>query len=134
MSGAVCTYTVLGALYGDCMKYLIVAISFILLSGCYSRTRLNNGADLAVYYGSTQHMSDKIPAGVYKPNAMVYGYYSPADGSITLHEQLRGLGAARVFAHELAHAYDRQKPRDLWELLARYQSVDFDFNPHKVLP
>lgn len=113
---------------------LALIICAVLLTGCADRVRLNPGADLAVYSGSTQHMSDKIPAGVYKPDAIIYGYYSPADGSITLHEQLRGLGAARVFAHELAHAYDHQQPRDMWELLARYQSVDFDFNPHKVSP
>ena len=115
------------------MRYIVIILA-LLLTGCDSRTRLNPGADLAVYEADPQWMFRTLPEGYDKATTIRLGYYSPADGSITLHEQLRGLGAARVFAHELAHAYDHQKPRDLWELLARYQSVDFDFNPHKVLP
>ncbi len=109
------------------MRYLAI-IAVLLLCGCDSRTRLNPGADLAVYVGSTDHMA-------YHPlnqrNGMLMGYYCYDDGSITLNEQLRGYGIARVFAHELAHAFDHQQPKDMWELLSRYQSRDFDFNPHK---
>jgi hypothetical protein len=105
------------------MTRLLPILVVLLLIGCGDRTRLNPGADLAVYIGSTSHMDTHRPP--------VLGYYSLTDGSITLSEQLRGMGIARTFAHELAHAYDHQKPRDLWELLARYQSDRFDFNPHK---
>ena len=113
---------------------LSLLICAVLLTGCADRVRLNPGADLAVYVGSTAHMDAHRPPGAPMATSQVLGYYSPRDGSITLSEQLRGMGIARVFAHELAHAEEHQKPRDLWELLARYQSVDFDFNPHKVSP
>jgi hypothetical protein len=109
-------------------------LAVLLLTGCDTRTRLNPGADLAVYVGSTAHMESHRPAGAPLATSQVLGYYSTRDGSITLSEQLRGYGIARVFAHELGHAFDHQKPRDLWELLGRYQSADFDFNPHKGTP
>jgi hypothetical protein len=109
---------------------LIIAIAVLLLAGCDSRMRLNPGADLAVYVGSTDHMDNHRPEWA-TMSQQVLGYYSLTDGSITLSEQLRGMGIARVFAHELAHAYDHQRPRDVWELLSRYQGRDFDFNLHK---
>jgi len=112
------------------MIRLAIAILALALVGCGSRTRLNPGADLAIYQGSTAHMHETLPAGVDHATTTRLGYYSPSDGSITLHEQLRGLAAARVLAHELAHAYDHQKPRDIWELLIRYQAPGFDFNLH----
>jgi hypothetical protein len=104
---------------------------FALFSlGCSDRTRINNGADLAIYVGTPQHMFDHIPAGVYKGNARLDGYYSPADGSITISEQLHGWSLVRTFVHEFGHAADHQRPSDIWELMARYQAPGFDFNFH----
>lgn len=113
------------------MMRLTLLICALFIVGCGSRTQINYGADLAVYVGSSQHMFECIPKGIDKSVYVLHGYYSPDDGSITISEQLNRFAMARVFAHELAHAYDHQKPRDMWELLARYQSTDFDFNPHK---
>ena len=113
------------------MIRILPLLAVLLLTACDSRTRLNPGADLAVYVGTTAHMDTHRMPGESVATTQVLGYYSPSDGSITLNEQLRGYGIARTFAHELAHAFDHQKPRDMWELLARYQSPTFDFNPHK---
>ena len=116
------------------MKYIALLICALFTIGCAERTRLNPGAQLSVYEANTQWMFETLPAGCNKATTVRLGYYSTSDGSITLNEQLRGYAAARVLVHELSHAYDHQKPRDMWELLARYQSVDFNFNPHKVSP
>ena len=112
------------------IKHFVPLLAILLLCGCGERVQLNPGADLAIYSGSTAHMHATLPPGLDRATSIRLGYYSPTDGSITLHEQLRGLGAARVFAHELAHAFDHQKPFDVWELLLRYQSADFNFNLH----
>lgn len=109
---------------------LTLAIATLALAGCGQRTQINPGADLAVYVGSTAHMHAKIPPGHNRATSAIWGYYSPADGSITISEQLRGVGIARTFAHELAHAFDHQRPDDLWDLLVRYQSPEFNFNLH----
>jgi hypothetical protein len=114
------------------LKHFIPLLAIlVLLTGCgSSRTQINHGADLAVYVGSTQHMFDRIPAGVYKGDARLNGYYSPADGSITISEQLHGWSLVRTFVHEFGHAFDHQRPSDIWELMARYQAPRFDFNFH----
>ncbi len=103
----------------------------LLLCGCDSRTQINYGAQRAVYVGTVQHMFNKIPAGIPKSVGRLNGYYSLADGSITINEQLSKWETARTFAHELAHAYDKQQFRDMWELLALYEGRDFTFNPHQ---
>jgi len=102
----------------------------LLLTGCGHRWQVNHGADLATYVASSQWMFERIPAGTPKATAFLGGYYDPADGSITLNEQLHGWDLARVYVHELGHDWDHQRPADLWELMARYQAPDFDFNPH----
>jgi hypothetical protein len=107
-----------------------VTLALLLTVGCGSRTQINPGADLAIYSGSPQWMFQHIPAGTYKGDARLDGYYSPADGSITISEQLHNWALARVLIHELGHAYDHQRPVDLWELMARYQAPAFDFNFH----
>ncbi len=113
------------------MIRLLPILAVLLLTGCGDRTQINPGADLAVYQADAQWMFRTLPPGCNKATTVRLGYYSPSDGSITLSEQLRGYGIARVFAHELGHAYDHQRPRDLWELLDRYQADRFDFNQHK---
>lgn len=113
------------------MKYLLACLCLLFLVGCDgSRSRLNDGADLATYSASPQWMFQHIPAGLPKGQVRLDGYYDPDDGSITISEQLHGWMLARTYAHELGHAWDHQRPADIWELLARYQSPDFSFNPH----
>lgn len=113
------------------ISLILLAATLLMGVGCDgSRTRLNVGGDLAVYEGSTQWMFQRIPAGRDKATSFVGGYYDPQDGSITINEQLRGWGFAIVFTHELGHAFDHQRPADIWELLARYSAPGFDFNFH----
>jgi len=115
------------------MRLLATLLALLALTGCGSRTQINFGAQRAVYVGSVQHMFDHIPPGIPKADAKLNGYYSPCDGSITINEQLDKWETARVFAHELAHAADHQKPVDMWELLALYEGKHFSFNLHPML-
>lgn len=112
------------------IRLLTIVILSLTLTACGSRAQINYGADLAVYSGSPQWMWDHLPPGVDRQVAVLKGYYSTEDGSITISEQLDRWETARVFAHELAHAYEHQRPADMWELLLRYQSDRFDFNLH----
>ncbi len=111
------------------MRYLAV-IAVLLLCGCDSRTRLNPGADLAVYIGSTQYMHSRLPPGASRDSALLGGFYDPANGDIVLNEQLRGAGWIQVWSDELQHAYAHQRPADLIELLRRYESPDFRLIAH----
>jgi hypothetical protein len=114
------------------MKYLILLICTISLIGCTgSRTRINYGADLAVYEASPQWMFDHMPPGTPRGASRFYGYYDPTDGSITLNEQNTKWTAVRIFNHEFTlHAIPHQKPVDATELLLRYHSPSFDFILH----
>ena len=108
-----------------------IAIAILALSavGCGSRTQINPGADLAIYTGSTQWMHERKPGPKWQLTYLG-GYYDPEDGSITVNEQSHEWALVRIFVHELGHAWDHQKPVDLWELMARYQAPGFDFNFH----
>lgn len=110
-------------------RLLVACITVALLAGCGSRTQINPGADLAVYVGSAQWMHALKPGHKGAPTYLG-GYYDPEDGSITVNEQSHGWALARIFVHEIGHAYDHQKPVDLWELMARYESPNFSFNFH----
>lgn len=112
------------------MRLILLAITALALVGCGSRTQINPGADLAVYVGSTQWMHERKPG--HKGNPSFYGgYYDPEDGSITVSERAHEWMLAGIFAHELiGHAWDHQKPRDGWELLARYHSPAFQLLTH----
>lgn len=112
------------------MKYLILLVCALFTIGCDSRTRLNPGADLAVYVGSTQYMHQRITEGNLRAYARLDGFYDPANGDIVLNEQLRGVGWIQVWSDELQHAYAHQRPTDLIELLRRYESPDFRLIAH----
>ncbi len=109
---------------------LVLFAALALLTGCAQRWQINVGADLATYVASAQWMFEHTPPGLPKNATFLGGYYDPEDGSITLNEQLHEWQLARVYVHELGHAFDHQRPADLWELMARYQSPGFGFNPH----
>jgi hypothetical protein len=114
------------------MRNLLLSILLLCglaLTGCGERTRVNVGAEYAVYIGSTQWMHQRIPPGIYRGDAQLNGYYDPADGSITLSEQLRGLRLLEVWTDELKHAQDHHQV-DFWTLLKRYQSPTFQLIHH----
>ena len=107
------------------MIRLAIILAALALAGCDQR--MNPGADLAVIRIQQADMQRRFAQS---PFHRVCGAYSHKDGTIYLAAGLSADEQIATFAHELAHAFDHQKPRDLWELLARYQSPDFDFNPH----
>ena len=109
---------------------ILPILAVLFLTGCGDRTRLNPGADLAVYIGSTQYMHSRIPEGSLRAYARLDGFYDPANGDIILNEQLRGVGWIQVWSDELQHAYAHQQPADLIELLRRYESPDFRLIAH----
>ena len=110
---------------------LAVVISLVCMVGCARTTQVNYGAELPIYMASPQFMFEAIPAGVQKNYAMLRGFYYKPTGAIYSHEGMSPAQTMRTFAHELAHAYDDQRPADMWELLRRYHSPRFDFNFHK---
>jgi len=112
---------------------LAITMTLLAIAGCAgTRTQINPGAELAIYVGSTQYMFDKMPAGLIKAHHVNEGFYDPADGSITISEQLRGWGFATKLMHEMnLHAYDHQKV-SITELMARYESPAFSFNFHSA--
>lgn len=112
------------------MRLILLAVAALAFVGCGSRTQINPGADLAVYVGSTQWMHERKPW--HKGNPSFFGgYYDITNGSITVNEQLHGWALVGVFTHELlGHAWDHQRPRDGWELLARYHSPAFQLLTH----
>lgn len=119
------------------MRLAILAL-IVLLAGCADRTRLNPGADLAVYRASAAYMDALRPPTPTYAIPIIRGAYNHEDGSIYLREGMSRTQTALTFAHELAHAFDHQRPRDLWELLRRYNgrkpsddSDGFDFNFHR---
>lgn len=112
------------------MRPLLPIIAIALLAGCGSRTRINPGADLAVYIGSSQYMHSRITAGRLRADTRLDGFYDPANGDIVLNEQLRGIGWIQVWSDEIQHAYAHQQPADLIELLRRYESPSFRLIAH----
>jgi hypothetical protein len=111
------------------MIRILIVLAVVLLTGCGDRTRLNPGADLAVYIGSAQWMHERKPGPSYGP-AQLLGYYDPSNGDITISEQVRGTGFIQVWSDELQHAYAHQRPADLLELLRRYESPGFKLIAH----
>ena len=109
---------------------LAMLICAVLLTGCADRVRLNPGADLAVYVGSTQYMHQRITEGNLRAYTRLDGFYDPANGDIVLNEQLRGIGWIQGWSDELQHAYAHQRPADLIELLRRYESPGFQLIAH----
>jgi hypothetical protein len=112
------------------MKFFLLVSIVLLCAGCGGRTRINTGADLAVYIGSTQYMHSRITEGNLRAYSRLDGFYDPANGDIVLNEQLRGVGWVQVWSDELQHAYAHQRPADLIELLRRYESPDFKLIAH----
>jgi hypothetical protein len=112
------------------MIRILIVLAIVLLTGCGDRTRINHGADLAVYIGSTQYMHSRLPPGSSHDSARLLGFYDPANGDIVLNEQVRGVGWIQVWSDELQHAYAHQQPADLIELLRRYESPNFRLIAH----
>lgn len=109
--------------------------AMLLLPGCgalvSSRRQLNPGAELGIYVGTTQYMWERSGANRAAGDGAFSGLYDPEDGSVTISEQVRGWGVFTVPMHELGiHAFDHQKPRDMVELLRRYESPSFSFGFH----
>jgi len=112
---------------------LAILFTALLSTGCdnsrdNSRTRLNPGADLALYEASPTWIWENTPR---QYGSRTYGFYDPADGSITIDKTLTCWGKAKVLNHEMTgHGFDHQWPRDGWELMARYSAPGFDFLQH----
>lgn len=109
--------------------------AMLLLPGCSalesSRRQLNPGAELGIYVGTTQYMWERSGSCRAAGGPVQRGIYDPTDGSVTIGEQVRGWGVFTVPMHEIGiHAYDHQKPRDMVELLRRYESPGFSFGFH----
>lgn len=109
--------------------------AMLLPPGCgaleSSRRQINPGAELGIYVGTTQYMWERSGANRATGGKAKMGFYDPTDGSVTISEQVRGWGVFIVPMHELGiHAFDHQKPRDMAELLRRYESPSFSFYFH----
>lgn len=111
------------------MRLILLAVTVLAFVGCGPvRTRLNHGADLAVYEASPEWFYENMPRRV---GRRWFGFYDPTDGSITIDRTLSPWGKARVFSHEMTgHGVDHQNPKDGWELLARYHSPAFKLLTH----
>lgn len=103
---------------------LLAAAALLPLGGCAgTRTRLNPGAELGWYVADSAWMFQHIPEGKQRaPGAALRGYYDPANGDITISDQLQGYALVQCCFEELGHARDHQRPATLWELIRRYQT------------
>jgi len=113
------------------LPLIILSALALVLGGCASRERINWGAELAIYNASPQWMFDRLPPGVDRATGVLKGYYDPANGEITISEQLCRSEWARTLIHEMGHAYDHQQPASIWALISRYDSPErASFNLH----